>query len=151
MKQKILKLFLILMLVAYTVFLAYVLFLRYRSISLDTTLNERIETEANFTPLETVKNYYHALKDGRMSDKVFFENIIGNLLLFLPVGVILPSCSHKFSKASGFLFFILAVILLVEGAQLLTGLGRFDTDDIILNFTGAVFGYFVNLSIRKAD
>lgn len=42
----------------------------------------------------------------------------------------------------------LAVGLLLEVAQLLTGLGSFDVDDLILNVAGGVLGWLVYLLVR---
>lgn len=150
MKKTIGRTVLFLILILYALFLIYVLFLRYRTSVSALPLAERIKTDANFTPFKTIDNYIYALKHDIINENIVFENIVGNLLLFLPIGAILPSMSYKLDRAYKALSVILFIIALVEGVQLITGLGRFDIDDIILNFTGAVIGCMINYSIRNA-
>ncbi len=150
MKKAIGRTVLFFILLLYTLFLVYVLFIRYRSAVSALPLGERVKTDANFTPFRTIDNYVYALKHDSINENVVFENIIGNLLLFLPVGAVLPSMSYKFNRAYKVLPLILFIIVLIEGVQLITGLGRFDVDDVILNFIGAVIGCMINYSIRNA-
>lgn len=77
------------------------------------------------------------------------KNIIGNIVPFLPLGFLLPMAYksyHKLWKASSLL---LAVIVGIEMFQLITMVGAFDVDDIILNFAGAVIGYLTFSVLRQ--
>ena len=70
-----------------------------------------------------------------------FTNIFGNVLGVLPFGVILPIIFRRMDSCfliciSGFLF-----SLTVEVIQLVTKVGCFDVDFIILNTLGAALGY----------
>ena len=70
-----------------------------------------------------------------------FSNIFGNVIGFIPYGFILPVIAHK--CRSGF-FIILSgfsLSLVVEVVQLVTKVGCFDVDDLILNTLGAAIGY----------
>ena len=65
----------------------------------------------------------------------------GNVIGFIPYGFILPVIAHK--CRSGF-FIILSgfsLSLVVEVVQLVTKVGCFDVDDLILNTLGAALGY----------
>ena len=69
-----------------------------------------------------------------------FTNIFGNVIGFIPYGFILPVISKKtenllFVTSTGFLG-----SLLVETVQLITRVGSFDVDDLILNTLGAFLG-----------
>ena len=69
-----------------------------------------------------------------------FLNLAGNVIGFLPFGFIVPVMHKKmesFWKVSllGFLF-----SLCVETIQLITKVGCFDVDDLILNTLGAMIG-----------
>lgn len=69
------------------------------------------------------------------------SNIFGNVIGFIPYGFILPVIAHK--CRSGF-FIILSgfsLSLVVEVVQLVTKVGCFDVDDLILNTLGAAIGY----------
>lgn len=73
----------------------------------------------------------------------FYTNVLGNVLAFLPYGFLLPVV---FPGVNGGLFTILSglsVSLCVEAIQLMTRVGSFDVDDLILNTLGAAFGYFL--------
>ena len=69
-----------------------------------------------------------------------FLNLAGNVIGFLPFGFIVPVMHKKmesFWKVSllGFMF-----SLCVETIQLITKVGCFDVDDLILNTLGAMIG-----------
>ena len=70
-----------------------------------------------------------------------FTNVFGNVLGFVPYGFILPVITGK--MRNGF-FIILSgffISLTIEVIQLLTKVGCFDVDDMILNTLGAALGY----------
>ncbi|MBR4993266.1 MAG: VanZ family protein [Lachnospiraceae bacterium] len=95
-------------------------------------------SRANFVPFKTVKMYmkYYAVTNS-------FTNLAGNLVIFMPLGFLLP---FTWKKKHG-IFAIAALGFLismgVEVTQLVTGLGAFDVDDLILNTAGAVIGYLI--------
>lgn len=81
-----------------------------------------------------------------------FSNLFGNILIFLPFGFFISMAG----KTRGFfktLFYSLALSLCVEVLQLVTRVGSFDVDDILLNTVGGVLGYIIfvicNLIRRK--
>lgn len=68
-------------------------------------------------------------------------NLFGNILGFVPFGFIPPLIS---SNARGFFFITFsgfALSLCVETAQLITKLGCFDVDDLVMNTLGTAIGY----------
>lgn len=95
---------------------------------------------ANFVPLKTIKMYI------KYSDRLnSFENLAGNILAFIPFGMLYPFMN---TKKKGFLYMALSALLLIAGIelfQLISAFGAFDVDDIILNFAGAALGYAVYL------
>ncbi len=70
-----------------------------------------------------------------------FTNIFGNVLGFVPLGCILPVICRKWRN--GFLIILsgFGLSLCVETIQLITKVGCFDVDDMILNTLGAALGY----------
>ena len=69
---------------------------------------------------------------------LFYKNILGNVLLFLPFGFFV-GYFIKVKKVSVMLLLTFIVSLSIETIQL--SIGRvFDVDDIILNVLGATFG-----------
>ena len=75
------------------------------------------------------------------------ENVVGNIVLFIPFGMLFPIISDK--KRKGVLCAAIIFSLLIEITQLLFALGSTDVDDLIFNVSGAYIGYFVSDKIRK--
>lgn len=73
----------------------------------------------------------------------FFMNIFGNVIGFIPLGFILPVIGRRWR--SGFLIVLsgFSLSLCVETIQLVTKVGCFDVDDLILNTAGAAVGYLL--------
>jgi len=76
-------------------------------------------------------------------------NLAGNVLAFVPFGVILPKLNQK--NARFFRILLLSVFFsgLIEFLQLIYHVGIFDVDDIFLNTCGSLLGYFMYLLFRK--
>ena len=94
------------------------------------------EPSVAYRPFHSLNNliYYTKLYGIR-------NNLIGNILLFIPFGVLLP-----FAYAGGKKWYKIVLIgfslsLFIETLQLITGRGYFDVDDIALNVIGAVIGW----------
>lgn len=76
-------------------------------------------------------------------------NIIGNITMFIPVGLVWPVC---FEKLDTFLKTVLAGLgftLLIEVTQLPFYERCSDVDDMILNITGGAIGALIVFAIRK--
>ena len=70
-------------------------------------------------------------------------NVLLNIALFVPLGVLLPVLSGKFRKWKQMLLAGLGVSLAIEFAQLATGRGMFDVDDLFTNVLGAMVGWSI--------
>ncbi|HJA66759.1 hypothetical protein B5F07_10775 [Lachnoclostridium sp. An169] len=71
-----------------------------------------------------------------------FANLFGNILIFVPYGFFISMAS----KSRGFfktLFYSMGLSLIVEIIQLITRVGSFDVDDILLNTIGGVLGFII--------
>lgn len=93
----------------------------------------------NLVPLVEIRRFWIYRK--QLGTFAVFSNIFGNVIGFLPFGFILPVIFRRMN--SGFLICISGFLLslTVEVIQLITKVGCFDVDDMILNTLGAVFGY----------
>ena len=70
-------------------------------------------------------------------------NLLGNVAGFMPFGMILPLISRN---ARGFFFITFSgftLSLCVEVTQLMTKLGSFDVDDLVMNTLGTAAGYLI--------
>lgn len=73
-----------------------------------------------------------------------FTNLAGNILIFVPYGFFISMAS----KSRGLLmtlFYSFGLSLCVEVFQLLTKVGSFDVDDLLLNTLGGLLGYILFL------
>lgn len=91
----------------------------------------------NYIPFSTVKYYI----TGTDKSKYSKENLFGNIALFLPCGIFLPLLFGKMRHFQNLLFTSFLISLSFEFVQLITVLGTFDVDDIILNVFGTAIGY----------
>ena len=71
---------------------------------------------------------------------VAYANLFGNVLIFVPFGFFMPMAS-KYRSFWATAVNSLALSLLVETFQLLTKVGCFDVDDLVLNTLGGILGY----------
>lgn len=116
-------------------FMIYILILFY-VVTYQDPISSYIGTY-NLMPFKEMFRYH-------IGTPLFYKNIIGNLIIFMPFGLFVSSYlkTKKFS-----IILILAIIssLTIEFAQRLI-IGRvFDVDDIILNVVGSIIGYLVYL------
>lgn len=79
-------------------------------------------------------------------------NVIGNVGMFIPVGIILPICFKKLKNVFTVTLAGFGLSLFIELSQLLLYDHSTDIDDLILNSTGALIGaiiYFLVVIIRR--
>ncbi|MDK2964996.1 MULTISPECIES: VanZ family protein [Lacrimispora] len=77
------------------------------------------------------------------------KNIIGNIILFIPLGFLVPLVYINAQRFYKTFIIIFLSVLLIESFQLFTMLGVFDIDDIILNCTGGIIGYFLFYILKR--
>lgn len=141
--KKILKVVLMISFVIYLLALISLLFLGTRSIYVwdDVSFIEYIQFSSNFVPFQTISIYINALFDGSMNIDIPIKNLFGNLLMFLPMGIYLPYLAKKVNKLDTFIVSMIIFLLSIEMIQVVTRLGSFDIDDLILNMVGALIGF----------
>ena len=88
----------------------------------------------NLIPLRTT------LAEWRLGRGAFIYHVFGNLLWFVPLGLLLPrlrpGCHWYHALVAG-----AALSMAMECLQLLLGTGMPDVDDMLLNASGALLGY----------
>lgn len=102
----------------------------------------------NLEPLRVIRIFITNFS--KIPFPIFFLNIFGNIICFMPFGFLLPAAT------GGKLHFISTVILGAlcsagfEALQYFTGVGAGDVDDIILNTIGTAIGYIIGArAVRK--
>ncbi|MFS0644392.1 VanZ family protein [Siminovitchia sp. 179-K 8D1 HS] len=140
--KKIVKMIFCISFVFYLFALLIVLFLGSRGASWsDLTMLEYIRYSSNIVPFKTINIYLKAMVDGSMNIDIPVKNLVGNVMLFLPMGIYLPIFFRKTNKAGIFFLSMMTMLLIVEAIQLFTRRGSFDIDDFILNILGALIGF----------
>ncbi|MEG0295500.1 MAG: VanZ family protein [Clostridium sp.] len=115
----------------------YAIFLIYIIIVLGATLGIRSQT-VNTVNMHLFSSYIEAWNS---FSKTEWRNIIFNILMFVPLGFLLPIVSRKFRSWWITYFIGLTSTIIVELIQLVSGKGIFELDDIINNTLGCIIGY----------
>lgn len=101
----------------------------------------------NIIPFKsTIDMYNEAVNIGYYG--YFVRNLIGNVLIFMPIGLIVPVLWEKMNFRKVVLIYGVLLSLIIEALQLPQGRGT-DVDDIMLNTLGVMLGYFLFLVARK--
>lgn len=128
--------------VAYLILLFYLLFFSEK-------MGRTIGAEGyryNLILFKEIRRFYSVMDT---HPKMFWMNIAGNILAFMPFGFLIPRLREK--RINLFLagLFSLELSFTVELLQLIFKLGCFDVDDLLLNTIGGILGYLLYLVFRR--
>jgi glycopeptide antibiotics resistance protein len=98
--------------------------------------NTGTEYMYNLEPFLTIK---HFLNINNFNKDVWVINLIGNIGVFIPFGLLIP-VTLRFSYMKSLGIFLIGLTFL-EVTQLITKRGSLDVDDFILNSIGFTLGY----------
>lgn len=95
----------------------------------------------NLEPFLEIKRFikYREL----LSTESVMLNLVGNVVAFMPYGMLIRWVRNRKTNVFVAFLYSLAFSLCIEWIQLVTKLGVFDVDDIIMNTLGGVLGYLV--------
>jgi len=94
---------------------------------------------ANTKPFSSIR-----ILSGRyVTSEYSYKNIGGNIVGFIPLGLLLPFLIPVFRNFFALTGMVLLISLSFELMQLVAGLGSFDVDDLILNTAGGIAGYLL--------
>ena len=117
--------------------------------------NDSNATRLNIVPIiNTVKEYNLSLAepDGNAT-RAAIENITGNLMLFIPMGIFLPLLVKKIDSLKKLLITCLCCSFIIEMIQFfLRSFGTFrtaDIDDVILNTVSGLLGWLIYATIIR--
>lgn len=96
----------------------------------------------NLHPLKSIRPFLRKAAQLSLYDKIM-NQVTGNVLIFIPAGIFLPYYRAKQRHLKPFCFTVLLIILFVELSQVLSFLGSFDVDDILLNLLGCLIGWLI--------
>lgn len=123
-------------------FMIYILCL-FQIVTFEDPLVAVYDNHFNLVPFKEILRYH-------MGSRLFFKNVIGNLVMFMPYGFFASYFTKMDNKYYIFSLIAFASIT-IETTQL--AIGRvFDIDDIILNIIGGMIGYgFYRLLNKLGD
>lgn len=99
----------------------------------------------NLVPFHTIRSYYRVFG---VSGDLFWINIIGNILMFIPWGFGLLFLWKKNRRMIRLVGFSAMLPVLIEASQLFIN-RQVDVDDFILNFAGGLLGGLLFLLLAK--
>lgn len=135
--------------VAWILFLLYFIVLFYFlffSESMGRTFSER-KYQYNLIPLKEIRRFI--MYADRLGMQAVCLNLFGNIAAFVPFGFFLPVFSRRCRKLWYVLLYSFELSLLVEIIQLITKVGSFDVDDLLLNTIGGICGYLVYRIVQR--
>lgn len=103
---------------------------------------DNIQDRINLVPFKTIMTFVKEF-DSMYSTSQIILNLFGNVCAFMPMALFLPLLFKRQNKVFQFVITLILMILGIEFLQLITGSGRFDIDDLILNLFGAVLVYLL--------
>ncbi|MBR3811975.1 MAG: VanZ family protein [Agathobacter sp.] len=110
---------------------------------------DHIEYRYNLTLFQEIGRYYRVgLRTG--SWNLFLWNVVGNICVFMPLGIFVPKLFKRCRNVLFVTILSLELSILAEVIQLLTRVGSFDVDDLLLNTLGGILGYLIYKIVSKA-
>ena len=122
----------------YCLILIYILFLNRGSRS-HYSYAQYFQAFTNFIPFKTIVEYIQRYSDGYW--RLSTVNLLGNLALFVPMGMALPCVSKNLNRFWKVVLCVLGMVIMVEVTQGILRVGSIDIDDVIFNVSGAMIGY----------
>ena len=123
--------------VPYTLFLLYLMFLGMGRFQYEDNL---IRVEPVFSTLKFIQN--------SIDWKYIMMIVFGNIIMFIPFGFsgwVFP----ELKDLKTLMFAFISTIVIVEALQYFTRMGIFEVDDIILNTFGVYLGWLMRRYIEK--
>jgi glycopeptide antibiotics resistance protein len=105
------------------------------------------DVSANFIPFKSIINYLINFEHYNFG--ILIYNTFGNIILFLPMGILISKIVVNVKYFIQVFYLSFFVSLGIEMIQSLTKLGVFDVDDIILNITGSLIGFWILSLVKK--
>lgn len=134
---------------AWTLFIVYMVFLMYFLFFAEIMGRTYIDRDYhyNLTPFREIRRFIVYRRT--LGWFAVLSNLLGNVLAFVPFGMILPMLTPKCRNFFHIVLLGVDFSLFVETIQLISKVGSFDVDDLILNTLGAALGYLTYRLIRR--
>lgn len=115
--------------------LGFIVFLNYSYIILVETILSRHNN--------SVRNPLSLFINNPLSSRAEFIYSIENIMLFIPIGIVLPLAMNKLSQLRTIVWITLLWSLSIELSQLVLKRGFFQLSDLVMNTLGGAIGYII--------
>ncbi len=134
--------------VEWVIFIIYLAFLVYFMFFADSLGRDAAQEgyAYNLVLFREIRRFY--IYRDQLGMKAFLLNDIGNVAAFIPFGYFFPVVTGLKKKAAITVPVCFAFSLCLEIIQLLTHVGSFDVDDILLNTLGGILGLLIYLLLH---
>ena len=100
----------------------------------------------NLVPFEEIRRFI--IYRNYVSAGAFLLNLFGNLLVFFPIGFLVPIWRLEKTGCIRIIIYAFLFSLCIETLQLITKVGVFDVDDLMMNTAGGLIGWISYCIIR---
>lgn len=100
---------------------------------------ERRIKQGNYIPLNTLGKYI----GGDEKSKEDIKNIVINLILYVPLGFLIPILIKTNRDFSNLAMAIITFSVIFALVKIIGGFGVFNIDELILNTLGGIIGYII--------
>lgn len=123
-------------------FVLYILFIFYFLLLSDWygRSGEMREYHYNLVLFKEIKRFW--TYRAQLGMRAVVHNLLGNVAVFVPFGFFMPMAS-KYRSFLTTAFYSFGISFCVEVFQLITKVGSFDVDDLLLNTIGGILGYIL--------
>lgn len=154
-KNNVIRKVLILVFLFYVIGLIWLLFITVGSTERSTYFNKReihlIPFKNTYTSFKSLNNIAATVPADQVPhyQYLFIRNIIGNILLLVPWGYMLPLLIQKRNSFKVVVISAIVFCFFIEGTQYVLTIGVFDIDDVIYNTSGAIIGFYLSRFIKS--
>ncbi|GAA0071271.1 hypothetical protein UT300003_27950 [Clostridium sardiniense] len=134
----------------FAIYILVVMSITIFPIIINTQITIDVSATINLVPFKETINLFNSLLDSfspLFAIKLFLVNVLGNILLFTPLGFLLPIVNPNINNIKHIFKISLIATISIELIQFITSLsGGFrvtDIDDVILNILGGLFGFLI--------
>ncbi len=106
---------------------------------------------ANLIPLKSIRYYLNAWDSNAVGKGTIIYNLLGNLVLLMPMGPFLLCLFRAQKHLPVFLLTVLLLDIYFEVSQMFIGFRNCDIDDVILNTLGALLSFIWCKTVHITD
>lgn len=125
-------------------FTAFFLLITWFILVLGLTMFSRGSNFKGWINFRLFSDYVNAWNKWSLSE---LQLIIFNMLMFMPLGFLLPMLGKRLRRFTPVLLTSISVTVFVETVQMITGTGIFELNDIFHNTIGSIAGYLIVAAI----